>query len=199
MKIALTTQWNDDYKSVAELTVPIMQEYCARHGYSFHSFHIKDGCDVVRLRGSVIASLLPKYDAVVHIDADCLLTNLNISIEQIADFSKDWHIAASGNGTFINDGVCIWRKRESVEIFLSQFNRGQYEDAILQDAVAISQALDVYNPPPSMINACIPEEYHPVMPESTRWKPGAFCLHLLAMNNPRRVLFIKEHINLIQR
>ena len=198
MKIALTTQRNDDFKSVAELTVPLMQEYCTKHGYSLHALHIND-VDVIKSRGRVIASLLPKYDAVVHIDADCLLTNLNISIEQIADFSKDWHIAASGNGTFINDGVCIWRKRESVEIFLSLFNRGQYGDAILQDAVAISQALDVYNPPPCMINACIPEEYHPAMPESARWNPGDFCLHLLAINNSRRVLLIREHINLIQR
>ena len=172
-----------------------MQEYCLRWGYSFHSLHL-DG-DVVGLRSRVISKLIPNYDAVVHVDADCLLTNLNQSIESL--MQGDWHVIASGNGNVINDGVCIWRKCETVEIFLTKHIAGRYGDAILQDAVALEPSLKVINPPCQAINACIPEEYGPDMPEYTRWNKGSFCLHLLAMDNQRRIELITKHLNQIIR
>lgn len=198
MKIALTAQWDWAFWEVARLTVPIMQEYCLYFGYSFHSifFNTKD---VIESRSRVIAGLLPKYDAVVHVDADCLLTNLKTPVEEIVDFNAQWHVAASGDGANINDGVCIWRKSETVEGFLNKHIQGKYGEVILQDAVAKEPLLNVVNPPPSAINACIPEEYFPAMPEHTRWNAGDFCLHLLAMNNARRIELLHKHIPLIQR
>lgn len=195
MKIALTTQWDDDFAEIAKLTVPIMQEYCIRWGYSFHSLHMQG--DVLNLRSRVLAKLIPNYDVVVHVDTDCLLTNFTHNIESIC---KDgWHIIASGEGRNINDGVCIWRKCETVEIFLTKHIAGRYGNVILQDAVALEPSLHVVNPPCQSINACIPEEYNPVMPEHTRWTQGSFCLHLLAMDNERRIRLIKQHLNQIIR
>ena len=199
MKIALTAQWNDDFAEVAKLTVPIMQEYCLRHGYSFHELHIDSGVDVIGIRSRVILDLLPKYDAVVYVDADCLLTNLATPVNEVAPFAQQWHLAASGQGNVINDGVCIWRKSETTEIFLSNHISGKYGDKILQDAVALNPALIVYNPDPQSINACIIGEYEPKMPPHTKWYPGSFCLHLLAMGNERRIELINKHLPLVIR
>jgi len=198
MKIALTTQWDDAFAQVAKLTIPIMQEYCLRWGYSFHALHFQNG-DVIKARSRVIAKLLPEYDIVVHVDADCLLTNLAMSICDVQEIGSRWNVSASGNGGQINDGVCIWRKSETTEIFLNNHIAGKYGDVILQDAVAMEPSLIVRNPSCQKINACLPEEYDPVMPEYTRWTKGSFCLHLLAMDNERRVRLISEHLNQIIR
>lgn len=200
MRIALITQWNDDFAEIAKITVPVMQEYCLRHGYSFYAMHCTESPhEIIMKRSRFIASMYPRYGAVVHVDADCLLTNLRIKIGDIAPLDQDWHVAASGNGKIINDGVSIWRKDDTTEAFLSNHAYDCFRGAILQDAVAMDDSLKVFNPPAGLINACLKDEYEPPMPDDVNWEWGNFCLHLLAMSNQRRIELLNKHLPFILR
>src|SRR5436190_22999566 len=94
------TLYADNYSELAELTIPYMEKYCKRHGYSFHPVKcevLKDNSFGFR-KVKEAAKLLPKYDALMVMDIDCLITNQTKKIEDYLERGKDFYISRDING-----------------------------------------------------------------------------------------------------
>lgn len=197
MKIAISTIYNDDFKEIAALTVPVMQEYCLRHGYTFLATHSKAvGSAIVWERLVPVQMLFQTHEHVVHMDADCLITNLEKRIEDILG-DRGQCVATSENG-IINDGVFIWgtlkwlyalRQEEMLEVFSSP------QDALNQK---YGSTMDIKHVPSRTTNSVLNAECDLENP-ATEWQQGDFILHLPGIGNLRRIEILKQFIPQIQR
>ena len=107
MNIGVFSHFDESFKSVADVTVPIMKEYCLKHDYSFNALK-EANCDrhPVWWKIKLLQDNLEKYDYLVYFDADTLITNFNISLESIiGDSDKNLFISNDING--LNSGVFI--------------------------------------------------------------------------------------------
>lgn len=197
MKIAISTIWNDDFRDIAAITVPILTEYCLRHGYTLHAVHSDESSpEIVWQRLDGVTTLFSHHNCVVHMDADVLITNMTKTIEEIPG-RQHWHIATSENG-IINDGVFIWNTNKWVAFLSSEERFGDFSSP--QDAINKTHGkfMDIHHVPPRTMNSVLNAEYGQTN-ELTEWQPGDFVLHLPGMGNPRRIEILKEYSQKIIR
>lgn len=88
--IALLDAHNEHYAEVARLCRPSKARYCQRHGYQFieHSFGPLDRTAHWG-RVHAIREHLPKFDYVLYLDTDTIITNPSITIESQIDPNYD--------------------------------------------------------------------------------------------------------------
>ena len=204
MKIAISTQYNHDFEEIAAITIPIMHEYCKRHGYILDASPTpsKSPAIIWERISDALMLLDSGCDAVMHMDADALITNLSVSVEDILSLLpnlSDADLVATAENDIINDGCCIWRATLGTmsamqDIFskLGEFSSPQ--DVINNHAAA----LDVYHVSPRTMNSVLNAEYGNVNP-LTEWQDGDFVLHLPGVGNARRVELLKEYSQKIIR
>lgn len=90
MKIALVTMLAENYRAIANITLPVMQEYAERHGYSIHTIILDDGNAYHFKKHEYFRMLfLDGIDAIWYLDIDCLITNLNTKVEDFIDNEHD--------------------------------------------------------------------------------------------------------------
>ncbi len=116
MRIAVLTLWADNYDEVAAITVPIMEQYCLKHNYSFNPIKIevlKDnsyGFEKIKQAQKIIND----FDAILIIDPDALITNHTIKIDSFIDDKHSLFISKDINGfnagVFITKGQLILNK-----------------------------------------------------------------------------------------
>lgn len=201
MKIALSLQYNDAFAEIAALTVPVIQRYALRHGYSLFVHR----CDLVSpeivwQRIEDVAKLLPDFDAVAHLDVDLLITNPEIKIGTIIaeEGRLPYHVPdlfMSTDCHGINDGFCVWLKKWASQCALKTLlaaDRTRYSSP--QHALP-SVPLDMHRMPQRLTNSYLHAEYGLEHPEG-EWEPGDFILHLPGMGNARRVEILKQHLQL---
>jgi len=197
MKIAISTIWNSDFKEIAEITIPVMEEYCRRHGYTLCAqASVQYPPDIVWSRLDMICPLLETHDYAVHMDADVLITNLSIRFEDIA-VERGRNIATSENG-IINDGVFIWGDKVWPRLLSSPEIRREHSSP--QDAInsKYGSLMNIKHVEPRTMNSILNAEYGLENPLS-EWQPGDFVVHLPGMGNARRVEVLKEMLSKIQR
>lgn len=201
MKLAITIQTNDAFKSITELTLLRLQLYCSLHKYSL----FVNECDlkspeIVWQRIPDIQKVLADHDVAIHLDADILITNPDIRMEDILrdDGTDCWF----GTDTYgINDGFCTFRNTESSQHLLcwlaDSVNRGYSSP---QDAMGtflhtpeLRVDCNITLLPQHMVNSYMTEEYGELDPAG-QWKEGDFILHLPAMSNDRRVEILKKFV-----
>lgn len=208
--IAISCQYNDSFASVADLTVPIMQEYCDRHGY--HLLLNKNRAikrSIVWDRYDIILENLTDYYAIVHMDCDLVVTNHYIRIEDLIDRTiRDIIISRAqteqGEWRF-NDGVAIFRNSLSMQNILQAAWEIPDDDFVKcgQDALELlwrhGKAGHFNLIPQKSLNSFLYSEYS--MPETTpgNWTPGDFVLHMPGRTNERRCELIHETIPKIIR
>jgi len=89
MKIIVTSETTDNFKTVSDITWPVVQEYCDRHGYEFRPKIVVDS-----ERGSIwervrsLQDALKDCDWAVHVDADVLITNFHVPLTEFVDNDK---------------------------------------------------------------------------------------------------------------
>ncbi len=197
MTIAISTLRNFDFKAITDITLPVLREYCQRHHYTLSShFSYLTPPDIVWKRLDRVNELMQDHDLVVHVDADVLITNLSVKIEDIAIVQGE-HVATSENGV-INDGVFIWGEPSWPKKLNAPEIRAQFSSH--QDAINSKYGVEmnIRHVPPRTMNSILNAEYGLENPLS-EWQPGDFCLHLPALGNARRVQVLHEMINKIQR
>lgn len=118
MKICVLTHYTPSWKELAEITIPILEKYCQRHNYKLDVYPCND---YQRYTGKekILQALhsLDDGDIGLILDADCLITNLGISLHNFIDADHDFFITKHvGN---INAGVFIVRKTEWLKKFLN--------------------------------------------------------------------------------
>jgi len=205
MRIGIFTEANEEFRSVADITFPVMEEYCARHGYEWRPAWIEQP------ERSIVWDRIPRLrqglhdcDWVVHLDADCLITNLHVPLTEFMDGHKHLVISRAARetgGMFFNDGFLMMRKTLLVDWILEDSWKVEGEEEgilCLQDALelmygardSVRSAVSVQ--PQKRFNSFLYPEYG--MPWNTpgNWTPGDFILHLPGCTNARRVEIFTE-------
>lgn len=194
MKIGVFTSYDAYFEPVAAITVPVMREYCDRHGYEFKAY--TERLSTRRIVWDKIQVLLYKireFDYTVFLDADVLITNLCEPVEWWLDDEGDVTLSRDVNGW--NMGVIVIRNCCSSEKWLLRAWHVGERTGIGSEQHAMCVAM-VERPPdcvvtlPQSVSNCYPlPEYDEALPEGEdgAWKPSSFLMHLPGMPNDKRV------------
>jgi hypothetical protein len=202
MRTILFTGFDDAYKPLAELTVPLMLSYASRHGFDFKCYRspiidVPNGIYWTGICGALDA--FRDYDRVIYLDADQMITNPEI-VPQVAEtgvaISKDWgadavepwHFSMCGWIAFKNAAVLFCKVIEKEPHWR---DRPFPEQAPMQDMYWnvpwVPPMVQVHDR--RMFNA-VPKEVSTSVQEP--WQPGDFCAHLTMLGLPDRILLFHK-------
>lgn len=202
MKIFLTTHYTENWSEIAKISVQTMRDYADKHGYNADCvIRVKDyqKYDGAHKFKALYWCLENDGDVAMVLDADTLITNHRIMVE---DFLDDEHDAYFSEG--LNCGVFIIRKSEWSDKFLAWL----WEDIEKKFSNCEQDALEKYMKlfpndskikvvPHPCFNSFIPELYPEIKEEKTekdgRWIEGkSFILHLPALALEHRLSIMKN-------
>ncbi len=204
-KIALTTFYNERYKPLAEITIPVMEQYCLKHGYYLNINKIEqDNFHFVKTKDT--RKLLDEFDVVMGIEADVLITNLNIKVEEFLDDKNDLYITNDINN--INFGTFICKSSDWTKILFDwvnmQSDRFGDEQEIFERNHNIEKTKIVHHP---CFNSIPYEHYAPSfgkigykngdivsMPTAKEgnWEKGHFVCHTPGLGFEQRLSILNE-------
>jgi len=205
--IGLVTLYHSNYQLLADLVLPNLKEYCARHGYKLLAHCGNFGGGQIGFQKIRWVSKLMEegLELALVTDLDIVITNLSKKFEDFTDDDHDLFITEDVNG--LNCGSFIMRKSEwsmeLLEFILSECDTGRFtcEQNVLKHMVGrkdIGSLLDRMKilPHPSInsylhpsldlaIGDVYPEWASTAFPNA--WHEGDFLLHLPGMNLDQRM------------
>lgn len=203
MTFAIFTSYDKPYKKVADITVPIMAEYCDRWGYEFQVRQ-----NPVYPNGIIWGRIndFMAYDGsaewMVHLDADVLITNLKSKLEMvIEDFAHTPFkpiIITGEDHNGINDGflACKNPSRSTLNALWEPKKYDCFQTALTANVRGL---VGVWAPVHQrLVNSYHPGEY-PGQDPKGQWEHGDFILHLPGRSNERRVELLNEYLPKIIR
>lgn len=161
MKLVIATAWNDAYQPMADISVPLMQRYCERHGYDLAAweggYHTNE-VDLLtygdRVKIHMYKRLYDSYDAFVWIDVDTLIMDPRHEIWRPHSFLWTYDPTGPVSGFFVA------RCNEDAHMFLHQAQHKSVEmkSEIEPCGVAIQDAMRklMVLPPFKRIQVCVP-------------------------------------------
>lgn len=201
--IHVLTHYTSSFKEIADITVPVMNNYCKKHNYTSsvkwtQQYDKYDGL----YKLSQIMEICSDGDIAMVCDVDTLITNFDIKIEDFIKDGKDFYVAQGWNmGVFIVritpasikliNHLFFWIKE-------GRFNCEQDAFEFYMQMYLLSDATDIIDTVPhpcfnSYISKLYPEVPQPVTKEQGEWFPGAFVLHLPALPLEQRINLMKEY------
>lgn len=199
MNICIECIWDSDFQKVADITVPVIEAYAGRHKYGMAISNLPYppfSRNIQWHRVTLLEGLLAvewgsplNLDCVCHIDADVLITNPEIRLEDLMP-EGDWDIAMSREtGGALNDGTCLFRNTAATRAFLQLAWDSEAPDATSMNGViqkmfddgTLSQHIKLAEIPKRKFNSYWDD-----------WRPGDFALHLPGMSNERRVMIFTK-------
>lgn len=116
MKIGICVHYTESWIDLANMTTDVLYKYCAKHGYNRYVYETAysqyTGIDkILQLQEYLIFK-----DAIMVMDADTLIMNHTIKIEDLIDEEHDLFITKDYNG--LNAGVFIIKNTEWAFEFL---------------------------------------------------------------------------------
>lgn len=205
MKIGIFTQFNEPFRQVANLTIPVIQEYADHHGYTVNiGENLPIRRSIVWDRYKILRENLDQYDWVVHMDADVLITNLNIRLEEFCHDASNVVISMAtteSGDRRMNDGVALFKKDWYTHFILDECFHAEQAGSIQcgQDKLEMLWLTRADNSTyhierQKAINSFLYTEYG--MPEATvgHWTEGDWCLHTPGRTNERRVEIFTERL-----
>ena len=211
-KICVSTFYTEDIKDLYDLISLSYKKYCDKNNYDFVSrnisYEIYDR-HPVWYKIYYIQELLNKYEWVLFVDCDTLLTNDNIKIENFIKDEKDLYISKDING--INAGVMLIKNSEWSKIFLDHCWNIDKNDPIYHEpgfSWNITQAeqraiivmikkfgLDkVEFLPQNIFNAYIYNTWNLQYPQG-EWNKNSFILHAPGCSLKQRLEMFKNKLN----
>lgn len=202
----MCTMWSSCYSGIADITIPVMKEYCGKHGYEFHEIKVEDEKWHFR-KHKFFEEMMNKggIDAFFYLDVDAMITNHNIKVENFLDDQHELFITK--DVTEINGGSLILQPNVHGINLNSMILkcRDVYENE--QNAINfLYNCHDVFRrytkilPHPS-INSYDYSQYKELpgvrKEQEGHWHKGNFILHIPAMAFEKRAEIltnIKEHI-----
>lgn len=204
MKIAIQILFTSNWKPLADIVLPVANEYCDTHSYQPHFVVYDEPCpsDFGFRKLTEARQLFENgVDVVVCMDLDTKITNHLILVESFLERGKDAYFTFDVNG--LNAGVFIlinsaWTK-EFIDILLSKKgipNIHCEQDAIiayLKDYPTSGKTKIVSHP---AFNSYMYAEYNgqygqPAHNEG-QWETGDFVLHLPGISMGRRIEILKN-------
>lgn len=220
MKIGVLCQYDRAYQEIADITVPVLEEYCARYGYDLN-IEVNPPLthrDIVCERMPQLLSAIQRYDWVVHIDTDVLITNLTKMLEPLLQRHVVMpRVLNDRLQPVFNDGFCAFRNSLEGRTLLQRmwdFTRspesigvgpqGAGQPPCGQDAFEVlfseSSVQDVSHIVDGRLcNGFLFSEYGCATDTTGQWMEGDFILHLPGMKNSRRVELLKEYLPKVVR
>ena len=200
MKIAVCTTHSPAYAEVAAVTMPVMEAYCERHGYSFHEIKVEDNKWAYKKHGFFKELFETDVDAVLHIDVDAVFTNFNTKIEDFIDQEHDYFITKDFNE--LNTGNIILKNTDNGkwinEIILSQidcFENEQNAVNWLMGNPGFNQRVKIV-PHPSLnsYQYSLYKECSELVgkTELGDWTEGCFILHVPALPISKRAEILND-------
>lgn len=208
MKILVLTGCDANMASVGDLTAPNIAWYARRHGYHFERVtRYLPGTHPSWQKIRLIQERLPHYDAILWIDADAVVTNPNMLVEEILGthrglvVSTDWTYPAPEDAIkhFSLGNFIVRNCPESFRILELAAARTEWANAPLWEQQAIQEEYRA-NPeirpwvqvlPRRALNA-VPATPATNGPEP--WQRGDFICHYTYLANEERRRLIPEAI-----
>jgi hypothetical protein len=195
---ALATYSTRNYRVLYEITFANMAAYCARHGYTFRpSIFTGQPTKMGASKADYLGSLLEEgFETILWMDADALVTNPEISIED--------RLAGEGGLTIcsdlfgLNGGVFLFDESALGQQLLYAISVISQSMGNEQAAITYLSAIEPYQglihvKPQRWMNSYLNEEYGRPAWWMGNWEPGDFILHLPALSLERRVELAREY------
>lgn len=191
LHIAVPFLYDADFQGVANVTKPHVQNWCANHAYSFQQVaHPTVERNIQWHRVRVIKALLESgYDAVFHIDADCLITNPAIKLEDLIIPAADLMMAREPGGAF-NDGTSIWMNTPAMREALPKIWEAESPDCT--SANGVIQKWHDEETLPFVLGEIPKRKINSYPPE---WAQGDFILHCPGHSNEARIRIFNRVLN----
>lgn len=196
MNIALVTGHTENYKDMADITLPGKEEYAARHGYRL--FVQLDGWDLTKQIGMEKCRLLeiimdqnPDVEWFWWTGTDCLITNHTITLESLID--ENFHFIVCKDDGGINADVFFIRNSEEGKRYLKRIQRPHHlgsEQANMWDAEHEAEWSNIckYIPQNRMNSYNLKYYAHKrkqdVFGERNNWEQGDFVLQAVTGFTP---------------
>lgn len=207
----LYTIYTPDWGKLADVTLPIWEEYAKKHGYQLH--HHVEAWDDHKKHYSFTKSQrvfdymmkTPKYDHIFVFDLDMLPTNLNIEIEDGWRPYDDKHITLTSDINGLNSGAYIIRQGDVCRYWLSTICA--LHKVTTSEQHAMWELEEMYRPvtkylPHPTINS-IPYDLYPDYGKKTieqgQWEPGQLLMHLPGMSMEKRLETFKNVLPHIEK
>lgn len=201
MKIAVVTSYDNNFLGVANVVMPRWRNYCKKQGYTFiEKVNCGSGRHPVWDKVYFTHQILPNYDYVLYLDADTLLTNPDIKIEDFIALHPDKDLLISDDCHGLNVGVFIIKNTKWSLDYLEQvWNIERWINGILGEQIAMREILgynstNVVYVEQKLFNAYKYEIYDKVFP-SGQWNEKSFLLHLPGYPNDKRVTLFTKVLN----
>lgn len=202
MNIVVFTEYGSNYDAIADVTIPVMDEYCKHQGYGFAiKFLPEGGNEYPYKKHEFIQTLFKKgYDLAWYLDVDAMVTNFNYRIEEFID--EKHHLFITKDFNELNGGSLIIKNTDIGKVMNNMIlaEREKYDNEqnvinALMGSRAFSNFVKVL-PHPS-INSYRYDLY----PECIKcvgnknlgdWEVGCFVLHVPALPIWKRVEILKN-------
>lgn len=189
MTVCICTAFDTGFADLAEITLPVLVRYCARHGYALRTEMNPPG-DIYWHRTLMLLDAMSAFDVSVWMDTDALVTNHTQRIEEFIPEEKEACVSRDRNG--LNDGVLIVRSNGDANAYLHAVMRLRGEPGIHAPQDALQRLYDegytrrgLHVVPNKLFNAFPPEA------EGDTWEPGDFILQMPGINRERRIELAK--------
>jgi len=110
MKVVVCTMFSNSYQAIADITLPVLKNYCEKHGYELNVITCPDW-DYNYVKHEWLKEKMKEdIDLFFYIDADALITNQSVPIESLIDEEHSFFV--SEDVTEINGGVFILKNND---------------------------------------------------------------------------------------
>lgn len=210
MKTLLYTGHDAAYSTLADITVPRMEQYAEKHGLYFKAYtqpliDVPNGIYWTGVCGALKA-FRDGYDSIMYLDCDQLITNYNPTWYPMAEgvhISKDWGADATDDEHFSACGFIAYKDSDSDRFFKSvklmsgARKGGDFPEQHEMRSVYKHQkeyGHNWVNVLPRKIFNAVPDQIAPGnVPEP--WSKGDFAAHLTMVSLERRIEIAKEILN----
>ena len=205
MNVALATLHSDAYAPLAEVTLPNKERYCRRHGYDLHAVRHPADAELGPNWGkvSLLWELTERYDAVLWLGCDTLITNGERTVESLLGKNPAADVLLASDLYGINADVILTRATAVARMFwyaVGTVGHAFYhahpwseQEAMVRFATTPPYAESVRVLPQSAMNSYLHAEYGRPADWPGGWQPGHFILHLPGMPLERRVELAREY------
>ena len=122
MRVAILTSVSSNISDIAMLTLPNKIEYCLKHDYSLiiDNSSYEESC----VQMTKLIPLFYNYDMIWTLDADTLITNMNIRIEQLSCLWPNVTVCEDGlfSWELINCGSMVWKNTQKSKELLQKIS-----------------------------------------------------------------------------
>lgn len=202
MNIGIFTHYDEVMRPVADMTVPVMQKYCDKHGYEFTALthRLSDR----RIVWDKIPLLLQNWDSaawLLYLDADILLTNHTITLESIIQSWPEMDAILGTDINGLNFGAFLLRSCDWCRDYLIRaWAKGDLPDTTSEQDGLIKALLEdltgarVGRAAQSDFNSYPYEMYGHSVATPGNWEPDHFAMHLPGMTAERRIEVFSEYL-----